>query len=57
MKDIEQDLKQEEITEVSRLRNDIKSYGKLAIFSKLMIEGEWVKRANFEKIETEGKGY
>ncbi len=37
------------------LRNDIKSYGKFAIFSKLKIEGGWVKRANFGKIKTKDR--
>ncbi len=38
------------------LRNDIKSYGKFAIFSKLMIEGGWLKSANFGKIKTKDRG-
>ncbi len=38
-----------------RIRNDIKSYGKFAIFSKLKIEGGWVKRANFGKIKTKDR--
>ncbi len=37
------------------LRNDIKSYGKFAIFCKLKIEGGWVKRANFGKIKTKDR--
>ncbi len=36
-------------------RNEIKSYGKFAIFSKLKIEGGWVKRANFGKIKTKDR--
>ena len=39
------------------LRNDIKSYGKFAIFSKLKIEGGWVKRANFGKIKTKDRNF
>ena len=37
------------------VRNDIKSYGKFAIFSKLKIEGGWVERTNFGKIETKDR--
>ncbi len=39
------------------LRNDIKSYGKFAICSKLKIEGGWVKRANFGKIKTKDRNF
>ncbi len=39
------------------LRNDIKSYGKFAIFSKLKIEGGWVKRANSGKIKTKDRNF
>ncbi len=39
------------------LRNDIKSYGKFAIFSKLKIEGGWVKRANIVKIKTKVRNF
>ncbi len=39
----------------SNLRNDIKSYGKFTIFSKLKIEGGWVKMANFGKIKTKDR--
>ncbi len=39
------------------VRNDIKSYGKFAIFSKLKIERGWVKSANFGKIETKDRDY
>ncbi len=39
------------------LRNDIKIYGKFAIFSKLKIVGGWVKRANFGKIKTKDRNF
>ncbi len=40
---------------MNAIRNDIKSYGKFAIISKLKIEGGWVKRANFGKIKTKDR--
>ena len=40
---------------ILQVRNDIKSYGKFAIFSKLKIEGGWVKRVNFGKIKTKDR--
>ncbi len=39
------------------LRNDIKSYGKFAIFTRLKIGGWWVKRADFGKIRTKDKNF
>ncbi len=39
----------------TQIRNDIKSYSKFVIFSKLKIEGGWVKRANFGKFKTKDK--
>ena len=41
----------------SPLRNDIKSYGKFAIFSKLKMEGGWVKRANYGKYKTKDRNF
>ncbi len=37
------------------LRSDIKSCGRISIFSKLKIEGGWGKRANFGKIKTKDR--
>ncbi len=39
------------------VRNDIKGYGKFGIFSKLNIEGGWVKRVNFGKTKTNDRNF
>ena len=39
------------------IRSDIKSYGTFASFSKLRIEGGWVKRADFGKIKTKDRNF
>ena len=39
------------------LRDDIKSYGKFAIFTRLKLGGGWVKRAVFGTIETKDRNF
>ncbi len=39
------------------IRDDIKSFGKFAIFTRLKIGGGWVKRADFGKIRTKDRNF
>ena len=44
-------------TELSKIRDDIKSYGKFAIFTWLKIGGGWVERAHIGKIKTKDRNF
>ena len=42
---------------LSFLRNEIRSYGKFAIFARLKIGVGWKKRADFGKIRTKDRNF